>query len=87
MAEREAEVMTPVMGFVRALKGRTPLDRVIVFGSYATGTADTESDIGLATISPAFGRNPWNDRRLLYEMMIASGADPRIEPIRSRLKT
>ena len=80
MASLETEIGAHVMSFIEALEARLPVDRVIVFGSYAAGTAGTDSDIDLAVVSPAFGRNPWNDRRLLYETIIASGADPRIEP-------
>ncbi len=80
MAGVQADIVARVRRFVEALNERIPLERVILFGSYATGVPGPESDIDIAVVSPVFGRNPWDDRKTLYETMIAAKIDPRIEP-------
>lgn len=79
MAGPQAEIMALVVKFIEALKGRIPLELVILFGSHAYGVPGPESDIDLAVVSPVFGRNPWDDRKIIYETIISAGLDPRIE--------
>ncbi len=74
------EVTEAIDRFIRELQTRIPVDRVILFGSYAHGTAIDESDIDIAVVSPAFGGNTWNDRRLLFDTVIAARLDSRLEP-------
>ena len=74
------EVAEAVGRFVRELESRIPVDRVILFGSYAHGTAVDDSDIDIAVVSSAFGGNAWDDRRLLFDTMIAACLDSRLEP-------
>ncbi len=74
------EVAEAVDRFVRELLTKIPVDRVILFGSYAHGTAVDESDIDVAVVSSAFGRNAWDDRRLLFDAVIAARLDSRLEP-------
>ena len=74
------EVAEAVGRFVRELQCRIPVERVILFGSYAHGTAIDESDIDIAVVSSAFGGNAWDDRRLLFDTVIAARLDSRLEP-------
>ncbi|HHV61388.1 MAG TPA: nucleotidyltransferase domain-containing protein [Firmicutes bacterium] len=80
MARSKAEVAAIVDRFVKALQKTLPVERVILFGSYVKGTPQPESDIDVAVISPAFGRNPWEDRKLLYRTIIFENLEPSIEP-------
>ncbi|HAI85744.1 MAG TPA: nucleotidyltransferase [Firmicutes bacterium] len=80
MSELPPEVAEAVGAFIRALQARIPIDRVILFGSYVHGTAIDESDIDIAVVSSAFGGNAWDDRRLLFDTVIAARLDSRLEP-------
>ncbi len=52
----------------------------VVFGSYATGSADRWSDIDLLVVSPRFdGKRNREDVNLLWRL--AAHTDSRIEPI------
>ncbi len=80
MSGLSCEVAEAVDRFVRELRTRIPVDRVILFGSHAHGTAIDESDIDIAVVSSAFGGNAWDDRRLLFDIVIAARLDSRLEP-------
>ena len=54
--------------------------RVILFGSYARGTATEDSDIDIAIESPDFGDNYVKDWQKLYRCVWRSGVEPIIEP-------
>jgi predicted nucleotidyltransferase len=41
----------------RLRKAGIPIEKVILFGSHARGTAKPESDIDLCVVSPQFGRD------------------------------
>lgn len=47
-----------IQGFVSVLRQEIPVDNVILFGSYAQGTAKDHSDIDLAIISNWFRNRP-----------------------------
>lgn len=53
--------------------------RVILFGSYAKGKADLESDIDVAIVSSQFGKNKIKEMMLLRKLAIK--VDSHIEPI------
>ena len=53
--------------------------KVILFGSYAKGTAKPESDIDIAIISSQFGKNNLKEMMLLRR--IALQIDSHIEPL------
>lgn len=79
MAGATPEVMEAVEKYIAALRERIPVEKVVLFGSYVTGRVYEDSDIDLAVFSPAFGCNPLADRQLLYQVLLESEADPRIE--------
>jgi predicted nucleotidyltransferase len=54
------------------------VEKVLLFGSYATDKAHEWSDIDIAIISPDFGKDRFEERVSLA--MIANRVDPRIEP-------
>jgi len=66
--------------FVKALKQEgIAVDRVILYGSYATGKTRPDSDIDVAVVSKHFGRDRVEEGMNLFR--IAGKVDPRIEPI------
>ena len=57
-----------------------PIDRGVIFGSHARGTATAWSDIDLLVVSPRFD-SPRTREDLNMLWRIAARDDPRIEPI------
>lgn len=55
------------------------VSKVILFGSYAKGTAKPESDIDIAIISSQFGKN--NLKEMMFLRRIALKIDSHIEPL------
>ena len=55
MAQSRRQITTLIRRYVAALEGRgIPVERVILFGSHASGHPDEWSDIAIAVISPQF---------------------------------
>ena len=69
-----------VRKFIKALKQEgIPVDRVILYGSYAKGKTRPGSDIDVAVISKNFGKDRVEEGMTLFR--IAGKIDPRLEPI------
>ncbi len=78
MASRE--IIDIVSGFIKALKKRgIRVDQVFIYGSCASGRARKDSDIDVAVISPDFGRDRYEEGKLLRQ--IAWRIDSRLEPV------
>lgn len=59
-----------IMQFVAACNLQNIVfDKVILFGSYATGDATEESDIDLLLVSKQFGYDKWDNARLLARIL------------------
>ncbi len=56
-----------------------PVSAAYIFGSYAKGTADDNSDIDICIISPVFGKDYFSEMVKLRK--IALEIDSRIEPV------
>ena len=54
------------------------ISSAILFGSFATGESDEDSDIDLAVISPDFGHDRFNESVMLKKLTL--GIDPDISP-------
>ncbi len=74
------EIEQIISKFVRALilQG-IRVDKVVLYGSYASGKTHEWSDIDLAVISPDFGKDRFEEGKTLFQ--IAWRIDPRLEPI------
>jgi predicted nucleotidyltransferase len=69
-----------IVNFVKLLGGSNiPVSKVILFGSYANGTAREDSDIDVAVVSERFGHSRLKEGQLLFKK--ARLVDSRIEPI------
>jgi len=55
------------------------VEKVILYGSYASGKVHADSDLDLAIVSPDFGKDRLEEGKMLLQ--IAWRVDPRIEPI------
>ena len=58
--------------------------KIVLYGSYATGTAKNYSDIDVALISDKFGKDRAEERMFL--LRLASSIDPRLEPLPLSIK-
>ncbi|MCK5241267.1 nucleotidyltransferase domain-containing protein [bacterium] len=69
-----------ILQFVQLLKQQgVKVLRVILFGSYATGCADSDSDIDIAVISKQFGRD--NIAEMMWLRKLALKVDSHLEPL------
>lgn len=73
------DVEEVIDAFIRELRKRIRVQRVILFGSYARGTPRPWSDIDLAVVSPDFHGGTEEDHDLLAE--VARRVTPQIEAI------
>lgn len=71
MGEREAYIRRLVSEYAEALRRRIALDRIILFGSCASGDDGPDSDIDLLVVSPDFGQD------VLFDMDVLRGCLPR----------
>jgi predicted nucleotidyltransferase len=66
--------------FIKALRSRgIRVEKVLLYGSYASGKTHYGSDLDLAIVSPDFGKDRFEEGKMLHQ--IAWRIDPRIEPI------
>lgn len=74
------EILNIIQAYVTVLRDRgVTVDKVILFGSQAAGTANPVSDIDLAVVSPGFGNNRYEEGKLLLQL--AWRIDRRLQPI------
>ena len=75
-----SEVHRIVNLFVRNLvKEGIRVEKVILYGSYASGLFHKNSDVDIAIVSSDFGKNKFEEGKLLLK--IAWQIDPRLNPI------
>jgi len=60
-------------------KSGVMVNQAYLFGSYAKGKVLEGSDIDICVISPDFGKNYYEEKRLLNKLALQT--DPRIEPV------
>lgn len=79
MASKDA-IVRDVKRYIDALKKNGfPIQRAMLFGSWARGTANDESDVDVALISDAFTGDRFQDRRKIVPLRRIINS--RIEPI------
>lgn len=72
--------MGQINKFLRLLKkGGVKISQAILFGSYAKGTVNPESDIDIAIVSSQFGND--NLKEMLFLRKLALKVDSHIEPV------
>jgi predicted nucleotidyltransferase len=80
MVRTEAEIQHIVNKFVDYISKEIRVNKVILFGSYANGTATEESDIDIAIDSPDFSEDYLAECERLNRSVWRSGTDLGIEP-------
>ncbi|MDO9530091.1 MAG: nucleotidyltransferase domain-containing protein [Syntrophales bacterium] len=76
----DTEIKQIIKRFVDALvKKGVRIDQVILYGSYASGNVHSDSDLDLAIISPDFGKDRFEEGKLLLQT--AWRVDPRLQPV------
>jgi predicted nucleotidyltransferase len=76
----EKKVEQIIHRFVDVLvKKNIKIDQVILYGSYASGRMKIYSDIDIAIISPDFGKDKFEESKLLLQT--AWRIDPRLQPV------
>jgi predicted nucleotidyltransferase len=74
------EITSIILRFVEVLNSKgIRVEKAVLYGSYASGNVHTGSDLDLAIISPDFGKNRFEEGKMLLQ--IAWRIDPRLEPI------
>ena len=54
MVYKKAEIKNIVLNYVKELQSRIPVEKIILFGSYAYGKPTKSSDIDIAVVSEKF---------------------------------
>lgn len=67
MALGQAEVEAMVARFLERVREKVPVAAAYLYGSQVSGRPDSDSDIDVAVISPAFGEDVQRDLVLLSE--------------------
>jgi predicted nucleotidyltransferase len=76
----DPEIRKLILRFVNALTTKgIRVEKAVLYGSYALGKSHLDSDVDLAIVSPDFGRDRFEERKMLLQL--AWRIDPRIEPI------
>jgi predicted nucleotidyltransferase len=80
MADVKAlEIYPIILRYINVVRQYFEIDSVFLFGSYAAGSASSDSDIDLAIVSSSFSKNRFDDNVTLGKL--TWGIDTRIEPI------
>jgi predicted nucleotidyltransferase len=76
----DAEIRSIILRFIDVLNNKgIRVEKAVLYGSYASGNVHTGSDLDLAIISPDFGKNRFEEGKMLLQL--AWRIDPRLEPI------
>ncbi len=59
--EETSKLKASITEFIKAVNNKYLLERAYIFGSYASGTANEDSDIDIALVSGAFSGNSFTD--------------------------
>lgn len=74
------EIREIVKRFVAIIEARgIHVDKVVLYGSYSTGSNTPNSDLDLAVISPQFGKDRFVEGKMLHQL--AWRVDPRLQPV------
>jgi len=76
----DSEIRDIILRFVDALTVRgIRVEKAILYGSHASGRIHAGSDLDLAIVSPDFGKDRFEEGKML--LRLAWRIDPRIEPL------
>ena len=76
----EPEIRDIILQYVNVLTTNgIRVEKAVLYGSYASGNVHAGSDLDLAIVSPDFGKDRFEEGKML--LRIAWRVDPRIEPV------
>lgn len=76
----DPEIRDIIIKFVNILtKKGIRVEKTVLFGSHASGNIHELSDLDIAIISPDFGKDRFEEGKMLFQT--AWRIDPRIEPV------
>lgn len=76
----DTETKQIIRHFVDTLaKKGVRIEHIILYGSYASGSAHGDSDLDVAVVSPDFGKDRFEEGKLL--LRTAWRVDPRLQPV------
>jgi predicted nucleotidyltransferase len=76
----EPEIRDIILQYVNVLTTNgIRVEKAVLYGSYASGNIHAGSDLDLAIVSPDFGKDRFEEGKML--LRIAWRVDPRIEPV------
>jgi predicted nucleotidyltransferase len=81
MAKRGTKVSVKIERFVKLLKNRAEVEKVILFGSWVRGKQKRWSDIDLAVISNHFEKMNFHDRLVFLGMLAWQAKATEIEAL------
>jgi uncharacterized protein len=81
MAKKTIELIPDIKKYIIYIKSQIDVKKIILFGSYAKGNQNEESDIDLAIVSPQFGYSPLLEKIRLYELKYDADIQADIEPV------
>lgn len=76
----DPEVRDIILRFADAVTGKgIRVEKIVLYGSYASGKVRADSDLDIAVISTDFGKDRFEEGKMLLKL--AWRIDPRIEPV------
>ena len=76
----DEQIKEIILNYVATLKAKgIRVEKAILYGSHASGKFHSASDLDVAIVSPDFGRDRYEERKMLLQA--AWRIDPRIEPM------
>ncbi|ABO49433.1 DNA polymerase, beta domain protein region [Desulforamulus reducens MI-1] len=79
MVEGKVIVKQSIAELISVLEKNIKINYVVLYGSHAKGSADKNSDIDIAVISPEFGKDPLNDSKIVYKLIMLSDIEPNFD--------
>lgn len=80
VVNKTGEIKETIHRYVQELRKEIPVQRVILFGSWARGQGRPDSDIDVIVVSTAFGKGKYMEN-IQYLFRRAARVDSRLEPI------
>ena len=80
--EETAEVEKSISKYLKVVHEKFPLEKAYLFGSFANGTADVDSDIDVALVSSSFSGNNFTDN--VEAGVLTWGINTKIEAVAFR---
>ena len=76
----DEQIKKVILNFVATLNAKgIRVEKAILYGSHASGKTHSASDLDVAIVSPDFGKDRYEERKILLQ--VAWRIDPRIEPV------